>query len=167
MPTLLEIARALGGELKGPPDREVTGIASLEEAGPTDLAPVDSARFAEAARSSRAGALLVSRRLEAEWKTPAIVVEHALSALNRVIEMLGLVRKPPGGVHPTAIVEEGADVHGTAAVGPYSVVEAGARIGARSVLGPHAVVEAGVVLGEDCRWPPGSSSTRESSRGTG
>jgi UDP-3-O-[3-hydroxymyristoyl] glucosamine N-acyltransferase len=155
MPTLLEIARAVGGYLAGPPDQQITGIASLEQAGPHDLAPVDSARFAEAARGSRAGALLVSRRLKAQWKTPAIVVDHALSALNRAIEMMGLVRRPPGGVHRTAVVEEGAEVHATAAIGPYAVVEAGAKVGARTVLGPHVVVESGVVLGEDCRVAAG------------
>jgi UDP-N-acetylglucosamine acyltransferase len=32
-------------------------------------------------------------------------------------------------IHPTAIIEEGAQVHETASVGPYSIVEAGAVIG--------------------------------------
>lgn len=33
-------------------------------------------------------------------------------------------------VHPTAIIEDGAEVHETVSVGPYSIIEAGAVIGA-------------------------------------
>lgn len=157
MLTLEEIARAVRGELRGPEDREIHGVASLDHAGPRDLAPVDSARFAGAACSSRAGVLLVSRKVAADCgPTPSIVVDYALAALNRVIEILGLVRRKAPGVHATAAVDAAAIVHGTASVGPYAVVEAGARIGARTALGPHVVVEAGVVLGEDCSVAAGA-----------
>jgi UDP-N-acetylglucosamine acyltransferase len=33
------------------------------------------------------------------------------------------------GIHPTAIIEDGAQVHETASVGPYSIIESGAVIG--------------------------------------
>jgi len=38
-------------------------------------------------------------------------------------------------IHPTAIIEDGAQVHDSVVVGPYSIVEAGA------VIGPDCVVE--------------------------
>lgn len=37
-------------------------------------------------------------------------------------------------IHPTAIVEDGAQVHASVAVGPYSIVEGGAIIGADCVI---------------------------------
>ena len=37
---------------------------------------------------------------------------------------------PALSIHPSAIVEDGAQVHDTASVGPYSIIEAGAVIGA-------------------------------------
>ena len=46
-------------------------------------------------------------------------------------------------IHPTAIVEEGAELHETVAVGPYSIVESGA------ILGPGCVIESNArVYGE-------------------
>jgi UDP-N-acetylglucosamine acyltransferase len=38
------------------------------------------------------------------------------------------------GIHPTAIIEDGAQIHPSASIGPYSIVEAGAVIGADCVI---------------------------------
>ncbi|MEY6432043.1 acyl-ACP--UDP-N-acetylglucosamine O-acyltransferase [Thioalkalicoccus limnaeus] len=64
-------------------------------------------------------------------------------------------------IHPTAIIEHGAQIHETVAVGPYSIIERGAEIGAETVidscvritgrtrLGCRNRVHHGVVLGGD------------------
>ena len=54
-------------------------------------------------------------------------------------------------VHPTAIVEPGAQLHETVEVGPYTVIRANVKIGARTWVGPHAVVEGHTTIGEDNR----------------
>jgi UDP-N-acetylglucosamine acyltransferase len=38
------------------------------------------------------------------------------------------------GIHPTALIEDGAEIHPTASIGPYMIVEAGAVIGADCVI---------------------------------
>ena len=48
-------------------------------------------------------------------------------------------------IHPTAVVDEGADVHPEAFIGPLCVIERGAKVGAGSVL------KSRVTLGENCR----------------
>ncbi len=157
MLTLEEISATLEGDLCGPGDLVIHGISSLERAGPGQLAPLADASFATAAHASKAGALLVSRHVPGPWKRPHILVGHALVALNRLIEFMGLVRPAKdAGIHATASVDENADVDPSASIGPYAVVEAGARIGARSQIDAHVVVESGVVLGEGCRVAPGA-----------
>lgn len=52
------------------------------------------------------------------------------------------------GVHPTAIVESGAEIGAGVEIGPYSIVRAGARLGAEVRLSSHVVVEGGVSIGE-------------------
>jgi hypothetical protein len=54
---LEEIAGAVGGTVVGAPDTMITGVSSLTEAAPGDIAYVESERFAEAARGSRAAGL--------------------------------------------------------------------------------------------------------------
>ncbi|HEX5136940.1 MAG TPA: UDP-3-O-(3-hydroxymyristoyl)glucosamine N-acyltransferase [Planctomycetota bacterium] len=155
--TLEEISRTLQGELRGPGGIVIDGIASLERAGPGQLAPLGDVRFAAAARASKAGALLVSANVAGPWLHPHIVVGQALVALNRLIEIMGLARLVGrAGTHPTAIVDATADVHPSATVGPYTVIEADARIGARTRIDAHVVMERGAVLGEDCCVAPGA-----------
>ncbi len=57
-------------------------------------------------------------------------------------------------IHPTAIVELGAELAADAEVGAYSIVRAHVRIGAGTVLGPHCVVEGKTTIGRDNRISP-------------
>ena len=55
-------------------------------------------------------------------------------------------------IHPTAIVEPGAELGESVSVGPYSVVRAGVRIGEGTTIGPHCVIEGRTTIGRDNRF---------------
>jgi UDP-N-acetylglucosamine acyltransferase len=38
------------------------------------------------------------------------------------------------GIHPTAVIDDGAKIHPSASIGPYSIIETGAEIGADCVI---------------------------------
>jgi UDP-3-O-[3-hydroxymyristoyl] glucosamine N-acyltransferase len=158
MPNLAELCRIAGGVLAGDGSVAITGVASVESAGPGDVAPVDSERFVDAARASRAGAFVAPEAIAAALAGRAcIVTPHPLAVLTRIIETLGLVVPPPvPGIHPRAMVDPGAVLGAGAHVGPFAVIEAGARIGARAVILAGACVERGAVIGDDCWIEPGA-----------
>ena len=52
-------------------------------------------------------------------------------------------------IHPTAIVEPGAEIHATAEVGAYSIIGANVVIGARTRVAPHVVIDGKTTIGED------------------
>ena len=54
-------------------------------------------------------------------------------------------------VHPTAIVESGADLGPGVSVGAYSIVRAGVRVGEGTAIGPHCVIEGRTAIGRDNR----------------
>ena len=54
-------------------------------------------------------------------------------------------------IHPTAIVESGAELDETVSIGAYSIVRAHVRIGAGTTVGPHCVVEGRTTIGRDNR----------------
>lgn len=62
----------------------------------------------------------------------------------------------PGTRHPTAIVDDAAEVAPSACVGPYAVVGPGVRLGARVTVGPHVLVEQNTRVGEDCELHKGA-----------
>ena len=52
-------------------------------------------------------------------------------------------------IHPTAIVEPGAELHPTVEIGPYSIIGPEVVIGARTRIGPHVVIDGKTTIGED------------------
>jgi UDP-N-acetylglucosamine acyltransferase len=54
-------------------------------------------------------------------------------------------------IHPTAIVEPGAELDSSVSVGPYSIVREHVRIGAGTTIGPHCVIEGRTTIGRDNR----------------
>jgi UDP-N-acetylglucosamine acyltransferase len=54
-------------------------------------------------------------------------------------------------IHPTAIVDDGAELDPSVAVGPYAVIGAGVRIAAGSAVGAHCVIEGRTTIGRDNR----------------
>src|SRR5262245_44518216 len=54
---------------------------------------------------------------------------------------------PMSKVHPTAVVEAGAEVAADVEIGPYAVIGPHVVLGAGTVIGPHAVVTGRTTLG--------------------
>ena len=54
-------------------------------------------------------------------------------------------------IHPTAIVDKGAEIDASVLVGPYSVIGAHVRIGAGTTIGAHCVIEGHTRIGRDNR----------------
>jgi UDP-3-O-[3-hydroxymyristoyl] glucosamine N-acyltransferase len=80
-----------------------------------------------------------------------IVTSEPYTAWARVAALFYPVPPPSPGIHPSAIVADGALVDPTAEIGPLAVIETGAEIGPGCRIGPCAVIGSGVIVGRDCR----------------
>lgn len=54
-------------------------------------------------------------------------------------------------IHPSAIIDPGAELDENVTVGAYSIIREKVRIGAGTEIGPHVVIEPYVTIGPDCR----------------
>jgi UDP-N-acetylglucosamine acyltransferase len=54
-------------------------------------------------------------------------------------------------IHPTAIVDPGAELDASVVVGPYAVIGPRVRIGGGTTVGPHCVIEGRTTIGVDNR----------------
>jgi UDP-N-acetylglucosamine acyltransferase len=55
------------------------------------------------------------------------------------------------GIHPTAIVDPGAELDGSVTVGPYTLVGPHVKIGAGTTVAGHVVIEGHTTIGRDNR----------------
>ena len=54
-------------------------------------------------------------------------------------------------IHPTAIVDAGAELDSSVSVGPYTIIGPHVRIAAGTTVGPHTVIEGHTSIGRDNR----------------
>ncbi len=54
-------------------------------------------------------------------------------------------------IHPTAIIDPGAELDPTVTVGPYAIIRENVSIGAGTEIGPHVVIEPYVTIAPECR----------------
>ncbi len=153
-----EIAAHTGGQVIGDADLQLSRLGSLESAGDEEIAYVDDEKFFEAAKSSHAACLLVSREFVSNvgdqiGKT-FIVVARPKLAFALAAELLHppLQREP--FVHPSAVIAETADVALKAFVGPNVVVGENARVGINTRIEAGVIIGSDVNIGADCVLHP-------------
>jgi UDP-N-acetylglucosamine acyltransferase len=54
-------------------------------------------------------------------------------------------------IHPTAIVDPGAEVGTNVQVGPYAVIAPDVKIGSGTIIGPHVTIDRYTTIGSDCQ----------------
>jgi UDP-3-O-[3-hydroxymyristoyl] glucosamine N-acyltransferase len=144
---LSKIADAVGARLDGS-DQEITGVAGIEEAGPGQLTFVANPRYAAAARTTRASAVIVSDEFPAV-AAATLRCGNPYLAFAQAIELFYHSPRYPIGIHSTAVVHPSAKIGKQASVGPYAVVEEDVEIGNHCVLLPHVVIYRGARIGDN------------------
>jgi len=160
--TVGEIAAMTGvatGAALAPPaaGRRIADVAALDRSAPWDLSFLDSARFAAAAATSRAGACFVTKALAAHLppRVVALVVDEPYGAFVTVARALFAHGLQPSSLYPAG-ASLGAQVHPDArleadvTIEPGTIVGPGAEIGAGTVIAANASIGGGVCIGRNC-----------------
>jgi UDP-3-O-[3-hydroxymyristoyl] glucosamine N-acyltransferase len=145
---LSAIAAALDVRLEnGSPDTEIRGLNGIEQAGPGELTFVSNPKYAAAARTTRASAVIVSEDFPAVPSAMLRAKDPYLS-FARALELFHQPRRYSPEIHPTAVVHGRAQIGPGAHIGPYVVVDEDVEIGANAVLLAHVVIYRGAKIGD-------------------
>jgi UDP-3-O-[3-hydroxymyristoyl] glucosamine N-acyltransferase len=146
---LSAIASALNARLEnGSPDTEITGLNGIEQAGPGELTFVSNPKYAAAARTTKASAVIVGEDFPAIPTAMLRAIDPYL-AFARALELFHQPVRYTPGVHRTAVVDASAKIGANAHIGPYVVIGENVEIGADAVLLAHVVIYRGVKIGNN------------------
>src|SRR5690606_26327084 len=134
--TLREIVARLGGEAVGEVPAPLTGVATLDSAGPSQIAFLANRKYRGRLATTLAGAVILGRGDRDAATMPRIVSDNPYAYYARAVSLFHPGREPVPGVHPTAVVDATARVAGSAEIAAHVVVGAGAAIGEGAVIGP-------------------------------
>jgi UDP-3-O-[3-hydroxymyristoyl] glucosamine N-acyltransferase len=146
--TLGQLAEALGATLKGPEALQITGLATLQEAGPGQLSFLANPQYRKYLDNCQAAAVLLKAADAEGFAGNALIVADPYLAYARISHLFDPKPKAVAGIHPSAVVADDAQVDASASVGPFAVIESGARIGANVSIGAHCFIGARCVVGE-------------------
>lgn len=143
-----QLAEFLGATLRGDKDKDITGLATLQEAGPGQVSFLANPQYRKFLAETRAAAVLLKPADIDSYDGDALLVPDPYLAYARVSHLFDPKPKAVTGIHPTAIVADDAHVDPAASIGPYAVIESGARIAAGVTVGAHCFIGARSEIGE-------------------
>mgnify|MGYP002393169148 FL=1 len=143
-----QLAEFLGATLSGPAELEITGLATLQEAGPGQLSFLANPQYRKYLGDSHAAAVLLKAADAEGFAGHALIVADPYLAYARISHLFDPKPRAVAGIHPSAVVASDAQVDASASVGAFAVIESGARIGPGVSIGAQCFIGARCVIGE-------------------
>jgi UDP-3-O-[3-hydroxymyristoyl] glucosamine N-acyltransferase len=144
---LKELAETLGCQLHGDPEVEITGVAGIEHAGPSEVTFLANPKYASKLRHTRAAAVFAARPIS-DLPLATLVSSNPYLDFARALELFYQPPRPPVGIHPLAFIDPSAVIGEAASIGPFVYVGPSVRIGRHAVLHPHVVIYQGAEIGD-------------------
>ncbi len=148
---LAQLAEMLGAELRGDGQKNIFGLATLQEATPDRLSFLANAHYRKLLETTQAGAMLLSAKDAVDYSGACLIVPDPYLAYAKLSHFFDRTPKQPVGIHPTAVIAESALVDSTACIGPGVVIDEDAVIAAGVSIGAHCVIGARSRIGEGGR----------------
>ena len=150
-----QLAAALGVRLDAHSQKqanvEITGVSGIGEAGAGQVTFVANPKYAAAAKTTRASAVLVSEDFAGlpTLTTAALRSKNPYFAFAQAIELFYEAPKYAPGVHKTAVIASTAKIGKHSHIGPYVVIGADVEIGDNAVVLAHVVIYEGARIGRN------------------
>jgi UDP-3-O-[3-hydroxymyristoyl] glucosamine N-acyltransferase len=156
--TLGELAGYVGGTVIGDDRIVIRKVASIEEAGPSDITFLANPRYQRFLVSSGASAVIVGRGVISDGPSrPGLGYLEAADPYVAFAKILQLFSPAPSyskQVSPQAHIDPTADLKAGVTVFPHVFVGGGVHVGTSTVLYPGVFLGERVWVGQDCVLHP-------------
>ncbi len=151
---LAEIAALLGGKVLGDGEVCVSGIATLEHAQAGQISFLTNSKYRSQLAGTRAAALILGEADADSSELPRIIAQNPYAYFAKVSALLNPLPEAKPGIHPSAVVGEGAQIAASASIAATAVIGAGAVIGEHCIIGEGCCIGENVLIGRNARLYP-------------
>jgi UDP-3-O-[3-hydroxymyristoyl] glucosamine N-acyltransferase len=152
---LSELAQLIDAEVIGEGSVSVRGIAHPSDAKADELALAINAEAVAALDETTARAAVVAVAPTPSDLTGYLVVRRPRYAMAQLLQIFERRPHATPGIHPTAHVDESANIAKGVSIGALCHVGPGTTIRDGTVLLPHVTLGAEVSVGKNCLFHPG------------
>ena len=148
---LQQLAELLQAQLHGDGATEISAVATLESAGPSQITFLSNSKYRKFLQQTQASVVLIKAEDLEFCPVAALVVADPYVAFAKVAQLLDSTPNTAYGVHPSACIDETATVDSSAQIGPNAVISRGAVIGANVQIGAGTFIGEYAVIADDCK----------------
>jgi UDP-3-O-[3-hydroxymyristoyl] glucosamine N-acyltransferase len=144
---LSDLAQHLNCRLDGT-DCDITGVAGIEAAQPGQITFVSNVKYAAAAKTTKASAVIVTDEFPA-IAAATLRTKNPYLAFARAIPFFYQAPQYAPGIHATAIISPKAKLGDNAHIGPYVTIDDDVSIGDNATILSHVVIYRGARIGDN------------------
>ena len=149
MKTLAQLAQHVGGKVKGNADIEISSVATLENAGETDISFLSNPKYTNALQTTKAGAVIIGKDTDAP--VPMLICEDPYYAFSQIAVLLHGHRQHKNvGISPKANIAETAKIGKDCIINDFATICDGVVIGDNAVIYPGVFIGDNVKVGDNC-----------------
>ncbi|GMM83157.1 UDP-3-O-(3-hydroxymyristoyl)glucosamine N-acyltransferase [Pseudoalteromonas sp. MTN2-4] len=148
--TLAQISEFLDASLDGDASHCIEKIATLANAKETDIAFLANKKYRAQLDETQAGAVIISEKEAALFSGNKVIVKDAYIAYAKLAQMMDTTPVCANGIHPSAVIDENAQIGENVSVAANAVISAGV------VLGDNVQIGAGCFVGENTKIGQGT-----------
>lgn len=138
-------------ELRGDAAVRIRGVGTLAGAGPDEISFLANPAYRNELPQTRAAAVILKAEDAKACPTHCLVAADPYLAFARLAGLFDPRPAAAAGIHPSAVIGEGAQIGREVSVGPHAVIGEDCSIADGCIIGPGSVLEPGCRLGEACR----------------
>lgn len=143
-------ARGLACEVDGDCAVRVSAVATLEDAGPTDVSFLSNPKYESHLSTTQAGAVFVRPDVRPARPMNLIRTTEPYAAVTAAIVRLhGYRRHPRWGISSRAIIAPSAKIGSNANIAPGAYVDEAVQIGANATIYPGVYIACNCRIGDD------------------
>jgi UDP-3-O-[3-hydroxymyristoyl] glucosamine N-acyltransferase len=156
--TASEIAAAVGGTVIGDEKVVVSQVSKIEDATNQSLCFLSNKKYANHLTTTQAGVVLVNESLAAtDTPTTLIQCEHPYVAFCQILIQYFDYKEQHQGIHPTAVIEESAEIGDNVYLGPNAYIGENVKIGDNARIYANTSIYEDSVVGKNTKIYPNCS----------
>jgi UDP-3-O-[3-hydroxymyristoyl] glucosamine N-acyltransferase len=167
--TAAVIAGFLKGEIVGDPETKVNTVAKIEEGCEGALSFLANPKYEQYLYTTASSIVLVNSEFvpSAPVSATLIKVKNSYEAFASLLSLVEQSKPKKKGIHPTAIIENGALIGTDVYIGAYTYIGENCKIGDGTRIYPHVYIGENSIIGKNCQFYAGVRIYHECQIGNG
>ena len=145
---LKEIAKKVGGKIKGEEEIIIKGVAPIKDAVQGEISFIANKKYIPFLKDTKASAVIVSEDVE-EAGITLLQTKDPYLAFAKTLSLFAPKHSHPKGISPKSFVSESAQIGKDVSIYPNVYIGERTKVGDRTIIYPGVYIGSDVVIGKD------------------